>query len=201
MEVGSEGRDAPGTGRLSILQAPGTYAVTLVVNETEHKQSLEVRKDPNTAGSEADIAEQLELLVAVKKDLEVGAEIVHEIEALRIQLQTLMRFSEDEEIKEAAEALETKLVELEMNLVDLRQTGQGQDAVRFEAKLLSKLSYLPRGVSTADFPPTDQEIEVQKILHDRLVEHRQALEGLMANDVAELNVFLQGKGVSIIGKR
>ncbi len=44
------------------------------------------------------------------------------------------------------------LLELEMNLVDLRQTGQGQDAVRFEAKLLSKLSYLTRGLAYADFP-------------------------------------------------
>jgi hypothetical protein len=112
-----------------------------------------------------------------------------------------MRFSEDEEVKEAAKALEEKLVELEMNLVDLRLTGQGQDRVRVEAKLLSKLSYLTSGLANADFRPTDQEKEVQQILHDRLAEHRRALDGLVAGDVAEFNDFLQGKGVPIIGKR
>jgi photosystem II stability/assembly factor-like uncharacterized protein len=201
MKVDSEGREAPGTGQLSVLQAPGTYAVTLVVNGTEHKRSLEVRKDPNTAGSEAEIAEQLELLRAVKEDLEVGAKVVHEIEALRVQLRNLTRFTEDEEVKEAARTLEGKLVELEMNLVDLRLTGQGQDGIRFEAKLLSKLSYLTRGLARADFRPTDQEVEVQRILHDRVAEQRQALDRLVAKEVAELNDFLHGKGVHVIGAR
>ncbi len=123
---------------MTVLQAPGIYTVTLAVNGTEHKQSLEVRKDPHTAGSEADIAEQLELLYAVKKDLEVGAEVVHEIEALRVQLRNLMRFSEDEEVKETAKTLEEKLIELEMNLVDLRQTGQGQDARPFRGQASGK---------------------------------------------------------------
>jgi hypothetical protein len=188
-------------GQLSVLQAPGSYTVTLSVDGTEHEQSLEVRKDPNSGGSEAEIAEQIELLYAVKEDLEVGAKAVHEIEALRVQLRNLMRFSKDEEVQEAAKAVEEKLVELEMNLVDLRLTGQGQDAVRFEAKLLAKLSYLTGGLAQADFRPTDQEIEVQKILHDRLAEHKSALDGLMAGEVAELNTFLQGKGVDVIGKR
>ena len=201
MDVDPEGRDAPGTGQMSVLQAPGNYTVTLVVNGTEQKQSVEVRKDPNSAGSEADIAAQLELLYKVKEDLEAGAKMVHEIEALRVQLRTLMRLSEDEEVKEAAKALEGKLVELEMNLVDLRQTGQGQDGVRFEAKLLPKLGYLPSGLAYADFRPTDQEIEVQKILHDRLTEQRSALDELVAEDVAELNDFLQGKGVAVIGRK
>jgi plasmid stabilization system protein ParE len=201
MEVESEGRDAPGTGRMTVLQAPGIYSVKLAVNGTELTRSLEVRKDPNSAGSEADVAEQLELLYAVKEDLEVGADMVHEIEELRIQLRNLIRFSEDEEVKEAAKALEEKLVEHEMNLVDLRLTGQGQDAVRFEAKLLGKLSYLTRGLAYADFRPTDQEIEVQNILHNRLAEHRRALDGLVARDVAELNDFLREKGLDVIGKR
>ena len=201
MGVDPEGRDAPGTGRMSVLQAPGNYTVTLTMNDTEQKQSLEVLKDPNSAGSDDDIAAQLELLYKVKEDLEVGAKMVHEVEALRVQLRTLMRLSEDEEVKEAAKALEEKLVELEMNLVDLRQTGQGQDGVRFEAKILSKLGYLPRGLAYADFRPTGPEIEVQKILHDQLTEQRTALDELVAEDVAELNDFLQGKGVAIIGRQ
>jgi hypothetical protein len=199
MEVGSEGRDAPGTGPMTVLQAPGIYTVTLAVNGTEQTRSLEVRKDPNTAGSEAEVAEQLELLYAVKEDLELGAEVVHEIEALRVQLSNLMRFSEDEEVEERAKALEEKLVELEMNLVDLRQTGQGQDGVRFEAKLLGKLSYLTRGLANADFRPTDEEVEVQQILHNRLAERKRALDDLVA-DVAGFNDFLQGKGVPVIGQ-
>ena len=53
-----------------------------------------------------------------------------------------------------------------MEMVDLRLTGQGQEGVRFEAKLLQKLSYLTRGISVADFPPTDQEMEVKARLRE-----------------------------------
>jgi len=199
LSVGPEGRTAPSTSQLTVLQAPGTYTVKLSVDGMEQVESLEVRKDPNSGGTEAEIAEQNELLYAIKEDLEAGAETVHRIEALRIQLQTLGRFTEDEEVREAVKAFGKKLVDLEMNLVDLRLTGQGQDGVRFEAKLLSKLAYLPRGFSNADFRPTDQEVEVQGILARQLQEHLRTLDTLTSDDLAELNALLRDRGVPNIG--
>jgi hypothetical protein len=199
MEVGSEGRPAPATGRLSILQAPGTYTVRLTVDGSEQTRTLEVRKDPNSGGTEEDIREQNDLLYAIKRDMDAGAGAVHRIEAWRVQLRTVSRFSHDPEVTEAAEALERKLVELEMELVDLRLTGRGQDGVRFEAKLLSKLSYLPGNLSNADFRPTDQEREVQAILHEQLTEILTAVDELETADVAEFNAMLRGKGLDIVG--
>jgi hypothetical protein len=198
LTVGPEGRSASGGG-LSILQPPGTYTITLSVDGQEHSQTLEVRKDPNTAGTEADIVAQVEALYAIKADMELGAETVNRIEALRVQLQTLARFGEDEEVVEAAKALEKKLVELEMELVDLRLTGQGQDGIRFEAKLLAKLGYLTRGMSVADFRPTDQDMEVRQILHDQLGDRVRDLEALIAGELADLNALLLEKGLGIVG--
>ncbi len=76
--------------------------------------------------------------------------------------------------------------------------GQGQDGVRFEAKLLSKLGYLTRGLSGGDFRPTDQETEVQGILHGQLGEVVGAVDALIAGELAEFNGFLEGKGVPVI---
>ncbi|HEX7025546.1 MAG TPA: hypothetical protein VF187_12070, partial [Gemmatimonadales bacterium] len=56
--AGTEGRVAPGTTRLSILYPPGTYAVRLTVDGESQTRPLVVRKDPNSAGTEADIAAQ-----------------------------------------------------------------------------------------------------------------------------------------------
>lgn len=198
--VGPEGRSAPATGRLSILQPPGNYTVTLTVDGEEYTRSLEVRKDPNTAGTETDIAEQVALLNAIKADMELGAGAVHRMEALRIQLQTLAKFSEDEEVTAAAKALEEAVVALELKLVDLRQTGQGQDGIRFEAVLLGKLSYLTGGMSVADFRPTDQDVEVQQILHRELGEQLEAFDALVTGEVANLNALLRSKGMGIIGE-
>ena len=54
-----------------------------------------------------------------------------------------------------------------MNLYDLRITG-GQDGVRYAAKLLSRFNYLANGISGSDFRPTDQHLEVAKLLQERL---------------------------------
>jgi hypothetical protein len=57
---GAEGwRVAPEGGRMSVLMPPGTYTVKLTVDGVESKQQLIVKKDPNSEGTEADIASQI----------------------------------------------------------------------------------------------------------------------------------------------
>jgi photosystem II stability/assembly factor-like uncharacterized protein len=199
IEVGPDGRSAPGGSRISILRPPGEYTVRLTVDGEEFSQSLTVRKDPNTGGTEADIAAQVAFLEAVREDVVAAGDAVRRVEVMRVQLQTLGRFAEDAEVREAVRELAQKLQDLQMEMVDLRLTGQGQDGVRFEAKLLQKLGYLTRGVSVVDFPPTDQDMEVQRILHDQLGQHLNAVEVLVAGDVADLNALLRSKGMEIIG--
>jgi hypothetical protein len=199
LQVGPEGREAPGARGISILMPPGQYTVKLTVGGQELTQPLTVLKDPHSAGTTADIQRQVDFLKAIRSDVVTAGESVERVEALRVQLQTLARFTEDPEVEDAAEALEQALTDLQMNMVDLRLTGQGQDAIRFEARLLQKLGYLVGGVSVADFPPTDQDLEVQQILHDRLGEHLRAVDALIGSDLSELNALLRSKGMGIIG--
>ena len=131
--VGEEGRPAGGA-RISILMPPGQYTVRLNVDGATHEQPLTVIKDPHSAGTEADIAEQIAFLRDVRADVVAAGEAVHRVEALRVQLETMARFAEDEALADAISELEDKLAELQGTLVDLRQTGQGQDAVRFAAR-------------------------------------------------------------------
>ena len=115
-----------------------------------------------------------------------------------MQLRTLARFAEDEDLSASVEDLRQKLIDLQETMVDLRLTGQGQDGVRFEARLLQKLGYLVGALSIADFRPTDQEMEVKVILHDALEAHLAELEELVRTDVAALNETLRGLGMLII---
>jgi photosystem II stability/assembly factor-like uncharacterized protein len=198
IQVGPEGRDAQGVGRISVLMPPGTYTVRLTVDGVEHSRPLRVLKDPNSGGTEAEIAEQVALLRAIRADLVKGGEAVHRVEAVRVQLQTLARFTDDPEVKTAAQALEEKIVALEMDLVDLRLTGQGQDGVRFESRTLGKLGYLSGALAESDFRPTDQQAEVQGILNAQVREQVEALDALLRSDLAALNQMLRSKGMTII---
>ena len=201
IEVGEEGRPAPGSREISVLMPPGRYTVRLRVGDELHEQPLTVLKDPHSAGSEAEIDAQVAFLRELREDLVTAGEAVHRVEAIRVQLATLARFANDQALADAISALEEKLVALQMKMVDLRLTGQGQDGVRFGAKLLQKIGYLTGGISVADFPPTDQELEVKSRLQEMLREHLSELEELVDGDVAELNQTLRARGMLIVADR
>ncbi len=196
--VGEDGRDAPGARRISILLPPGRYTVRLNAAGRSMEQPLTVIKDPHSAGTEADIAAQVAFLREVRADVVAAGEAVHRVEAIRVQLETMSRFADEDELAEAIAALQGRLVDLQSDMVDLRLTGQGQDGVRFEAKLLQKLGYLTGAIAVADFPPTDQEMEVKALLHEQLQEHLDALDALVRDEVAALNEMLRARGMLII---
>ncbi|MGH7445706.1 MAG: sialidase, partial [Longimicrobiales bacterium] len=200
IRVPDDGRSAPGAGRISILMPPGQYTVKLTVDGVEHTRPLTVLRDPHSAGSEADIAEQVALLRSLKTDLERGVAAVARIEKVRAQLASLVRFSDDADVKAAAGALADKLVAQEMELLDLRLTGEGQDGVRFEARLLQKIGYLANGLDGADFRPTDQQVEVRGILAAQLDVRLRAVDALLSSDLVGLNTMLRARGVTIVAE-
>jgi len=193
--AGPNGRVAPGTGTLSILAPPGTYTVKLSAGGVEHTQPLVVRKDPNSGGTEGDIAGQVRTLLAIRNDLNEAAEAVHRVESARVQIEAIARVVDDAAVKRAADALKQQLMDVEMNLVDLRLTGQGQDGVRFASKLISQLAYLANGIGSSDYKPTNQHTEVQVLLNGQLREHIAALDRLLDRELAAFNVMLKERSV------
>jgi len=195
---GPNGRPAPGTNTLSILAPPGRYTVKLTVGGVDQTQPLVVRKDPNAGGADADVAAQTQALFAIRRDLNEAAEAVHQVEGVRVQLEALARGQADAEAKRAADSFHQRLMDFEMNLVDLRLTGGGQDGVRFAAKLISKLGYLANGMASADFSPTNQHGEVQRILNTELRTNLTALDALFAGELAALNRLLTAKSLELV---
>ena len=105
------------------------------------------------------------------------------------------RTVDDSTVRRAAGTLVQQLMDLEMNLVDLRLTGGGQDGVRFAAKLISKLGYLANGMSASDHKPTDQHAEVRQLLNTELRTHLTTLDGLIAKELAAFNDLLKQRNV------
>ena len=196
--TGPTGRAAPGAGTQSLLAPPGIYPVTLSAGGAEQAQPLTVRKDPNSGGSEADIAAQTEMLLGIGRNLNDAAAAVNRIEAVRVQLEGLVRVVKNPAIQRAADSLNERLAALEMNLVDLRQTGTGQDGVRFGSQLISKLNYLANGIASGDFKPTDQQSEVDRILKEELRGHLAALDTLWATGLKGFNDRLRAENVTNI---
>jgi hypothetical protein len=161
-------------------------------------QPLEVRKDPNAGGTDADIKEQMKLLTELKKDVDAAADVVNQIEVVRGQITALRQVLEDTEIMQPAMEVDRKLIEVERNLIELRATGRGQDGVRWGAQLLGKFGYLANGLAGTDFRPTNQQLEVQKVLEERLRKHQGDLDGILGKDLKMLNELMRGRGITNI---
>jgi len=193
--VGPDGSRPGGGPRLSILMPPGGYTVRLNVGGKALTQKLEVRKDPNSAGTDADIREQFKMLTELRRELELATDVANQIEIVRAQILSLDKVMNDSEIMKPARELEMKLVDVQQNLVELRTTGRGQDGVRFGARLLSKIGYLANGLASADFRPTNQQLEVQKLLRDEVRKQQTALAAIVGKELKALNELMRGRGV------
>lgn len=205
IRVGPDGtRAAPGIGRMAILAAPGSYTVKVSANGQELTQPLRVLKDPNTAGTEQNIAQQNALLQTIQADVNQTVDMINQIEVVRAQLQQLgpiVAASADanskasDELRVSAEALENKFKEVEGRLHQLRLTGRGQDGVRWPNQLAGKLLYLQGGVSSSDFAPTAAHGEVQQQLSREVQEAKRALDGLMQRDLPAFNEVLRRRNI------
>lgn len=121
--------------------------------------------------------------------------MVNQVELIRSQLAGLDRLGADAATKTAVDELNKQLIDAEMKLVDLRQTGTGQDGVRFGSKLLAKINYLANGVAGSDFKPTDQHLAVEKLIAAQLKEVQSLVDALRGRILSGFNDQLKSKNL------
>jgi len=198
IRVGPDGtRPAVGAPRFSVVLPPGNYVAKLIVGSQELSQPIVIKKDPNSEGTERDVAAQTSMLVELQKDLNAGSEMVNQIELIRSQLYQLTALLDSglAPVKTAADELDKKLIEIEDDLIQRKLTGQGQDTVRYPPQLLSKINYLASGLSGSDFGPTNQQREVQALLTGQLTSLQKRLDDVLKVDVSAFNKMLRDRNV------
>jgi len=187
-------------GRVAPLAAPGTYTVRLEVGDRTYERPLEVRKDPRSAGTDAQVTDQVALLLRIRDEVNTVVDLIDEIESVRKQVGEVAGLvrghDRTDEITKAARDLETKLKALENNLFDLRLTNARQDTLRWPRRLYAKLASLAGYIGGSDFPPTDQQIEVHELYTRQLAEYQDAMASLRSTDIASFNTLLRDAGVA-----
>ena len=199
VDLGAERWRRASVGRISVLEPPGTYTVTLQVGGKEYSQKLQVLKDPHTEGTAEDIRVQTDMVRELRDDLNRAAEAINRIEWIRRQLLDLKEvvtgLGDAESVVSDADELSGLFITLEEKLLQLRITGTGSDSSRWPTRLANHIAYLARAVAVADFPPTDQHREVHQVLKERLQEYQQELEGLLQNELPAFNRTLDERNL------
>jgi len=195
-------------GQVGPRVVPGTYTVRLIRGEEEQTTTVEVLKDPHATGTVAELAEQVEMGLVLRDEIDDIVDMINDLEWTRSQLDNLQkRLADEDDGGESLEAvlaesdrLESLAIEVEDRLFDIYLTGAREDAFRNPMKLYGRYSALSQDVSfsSSDFPPTMQQREVHQVLQERLEGARALFERLYGEDAEALNQLLREMRLPVI---
>jgi photosystem II stability/assembly factor-like uncharacterized protein len=194
-----------GGGFSGVTVAPGNYTVKLTVGGQEFTQPLEIRKDPRSDGTLADIQEMVALQLQVRDDITTISGLINDIEWMKKQLNDLMeslgRGESSASVRAEAGTLYAKLQAVEDKILQPVAVEGDSKSFRFPNMLYSKMSVLGGDLaSSVDFAPNQQQREVYELLRSQMVEYGSELRALVAGDVDAFNRMLQDRNMGgIIG--
>lgn len=162
-----------GPGLTAPMVPPGDYTVVLKAHGKEIKQQVQVLKDPNTKSSTNDIQRQFDQGIVLYNSIKQTLKLIDEMERSR---SSLIALTKDPKQAKAALALEDKVYQLESKLLDVHATGARWDIFRNPPQVLERFLAMGKEgiVSSADSPPTDQQLEVYSITNQQLQEVEKA---------------------------
>jgi len=189
-------------GFRGFLAAPGNYTVKLKVGDKEFTQTLEVKKDPHSAGTVEDIKEQVEMQIGIRDDLNIVSDMINQIEWMRKQLYDINDLlkaegkSADTGALTAINEFDKKLRSVEDELFQPILAEGDSKSFRNPQKLYGKLSVLAGDVANSvDFAPNKQQREVHAVLKERLAKEKSRFEELTKTDLPVFNELLKKKNI------
>ncbi|NOY36212.1 MAG: sialidase [Chlorobi bacterium] len=186
----------------SILEPPGTYTVEMVSEGKKFSEKLVVLKDPHSEGTLEDIREQTELMEQLYNEMNKLTGEINKIERIRRQLSDMKAILQTQKDKKdvlpAIDSINISFLNLENKLIQLKITGTGQDDIRYPSRLAESIAYLASVVAVSDFPPTDQDQEVHKILQQRLDHYSADLDKLLSGKFAAFLELLSDHNIGPI---
>ncbi len=162
---------------------PGTYTVTLTVSGESQSQSFELVADPRLAATQADYDSQFEWLIKVRDKLSDTHDHINRLRRVRQQVEEWeTRGRGHETLVAAAGALKRKLADIEDDLIQTGYTG-ARDRLNLPVKLNRQLAELIAVLSSADFAPTRQSLQVFDQLSGRIDARTALLQDVIDEDV------------------
>jgi hypothetical protein len=183
------------------MVAPGNYTVTLSVGDQEFTQMLEVKKDPRSEGTQADIEAQIEMQKEVRKNLNTVSDMISQIEWMRKQIydtKDMLKASDgSKDVIAAIDTFDTKLRSVEDELFQ-KMTAEGDTkSFRFPQKLYFKIAVFAGDLAgSVDFAPNEQQKEVHAMLTEGVKKQKARFENLLKTDLPAFNEFLGQNGLA-----
>ena len=169
---------------------PGDYTVSLQKNETVIEQSFSILPDPRAETSIADMQKQFDFVNSVNQTLDEAHQAIKNIRSINKKLSAFETnygiLNEAKAILKTATDLKNEFSEIEKALYQT-QNKSNQDPLNFPIRLTNKLGHINNLVMSSDFPPTDQDSEVSKLLTNQIKEQMKRYNKLVKEDLESFN--------------
>lgn len=169
---------------------PGTYNVSLKVNNEEVSKSFNILKDPRAEVSVADMQKQFDFVSEVNTTIDKAHQSIKKIRKVRSQLEQFEKqYKGNDEVKallEDAKELKEALTAIEEALYQTKNRSN-QDPLNFPIRLTNKLGHLASLVTIDDYPPTNQDIAVKNEMTQKIEKQLNEFNVLVDKKVKAFN--------------
>ena len=179
----------------------GDYGVRLTVGDEVLTTTGQLKQDPRSTATAADLKSQFDFLLGARNKLTEIHEQIEKIRKTRKQLDDLRkRVGTDEKAKpivEAAKALDKKMTAVEEALYQTKNRSP-QDPLNYPIRLNDKLASVASSAATGDYPPTAQQRAVYTQLVTKIDAELAKLKEVWEQDVPALNKLVKESEVPAI---
>jgi photosystem II stability/assembly factor-like uncharacterized protein len=185
---------------------PGMYKVRLEAAGTVQEQAFEVKADPRTGASPADLLAQFEFVQSTGDKLTAAHRAIREMREVRRQLKGLTEgMGQNKEWKaltDYAAQVDSSMTAIEKALYQT-QNRSSQDPLNFPVRLNDKLANIMGQNAEGDFPPTRQALEVRNQLFALTDAELNKWKEVQTVQLPHLNQMIREMRVDVIrtGKR
>ena len=178
---------------------PGSYTVRLETAGRTLERLLRIVKDPRSEASDADLDEQLDLLLRLRDRISETNDAIDELRQVRRQVREWVDRADGAQgadgVVDAGRAIVERLDGIESRLVATWQTTERGQMGTPLPKLAEALATLVSVVESADSAPTKSSYEVFDHLSVRVARQIEALREIIDRDMEAFVALLRESGV------
>jgi hypothetical protein len=186
-------------GNRGPVVVPGTYTVRLTADGTTRTAPLRVGLDSRLEGqvTQADLQARFDLARRVVERVNDANQAVVMVRDVRTQVDDRLEKTDEARIEELGARVRSRMADVEGRIYQVRNQSS-QDPLNYPIMLNNKLAALLGIIERGEFRPTDQSHQVFDMLSGQLQTELDALNAIIATDLAELNRLLQQNGLPVI---
>ena len=180
-------------GTIGPRVVPGTYQAKLTVGDQPPvSTTFEVKQDPRSTSTAADLKAQFDFVISVHAKLSEVNDSITRIREVRKQLTDVKkRVAENKAVVAAANDLDRKMTAVEEALYQTKNKSS-QDPLNYPIRLNDKLAGVGDSAASGPYAPTAQQIEVRDELVVKIDIELAKLKAIWDTDLPAFNKLAAG---------